>query len=266
MGDIIDFHTHVFPDDLAERAITTLEAEADGVKAHIGGKLSDLVASMDKADIWHSVVCSIATRPKQFEPIMKFSSTIQSKRITALPSIHPSDTDAVKRIRAISEAGFKGIKMHPYYQEFYLDEERMTPIYRALSESGLFLVMHTGYDIAFPPIRYADPERIIKISNRFPNLKLVTTHLGAWKLWDEVRDILIGKPIYMEISFALEYLSKDEARDMIMRHPEGYILFGTDSPWTPQDGTLKKLLSLGLPSEMESGILSGNARRLLGMS
>jgi hypothetical protein len=40
--------------------------------------------------------------------------------------------------------------------------------------------------------------------------------------------MLIGKNIYMEISFALNFLTPKQAREMITSHPPDYILFGTD--------------------------------------
>jgi hypothetical protein len=50
MKGIIDFHTHAFPDELSERVIKMLEDEG-GVKAHLGGNISSLLASMDKCGI-----------------------------------------------------------------------------------------------------------------------------------------------------------------------------------------------------------------------
>lgn len=61
---IIDMHTHAFPDAIADRAITQLCAEGN-VRACLDGRVSSLIASMDTAGIEKSVLCSIATRPRQ---------------------------------------------------------------------------------------------------------------------------------------------------------------------------------------------------------
>lgn len=68
MDKIIDFHTHAFPDKLAERAIKSLEGEGE-IKAHLNGTVSALLSSMDRYGIEKSVVCSIATKPAQFDSI-----------------------------------------------------------------------------------------------------------------------------------------------------------------------------------------------------
>ncbi len=260
---IIDFHTHAFPDELAPRAMKILLAEAPGIKAYLDGTMSALLDSMEKNCIEKSVVCCIATSPEQFDSIFKWCKEVRSDKTVLFPSIHPQDPKWSQRLSMIKAEGFKGIKFHPFYQDFYADEEQLFNIYEMLCQEELLLVMHTGFDIAFPRIRRADPERLLKIKQKFPGLKLVTTHLGAWQQWDEVWELLIGQEIYMEISFALEYLDTETARRMIMSHPEDHILFGTDSPWTDQKETYLMLKKLQLPEEKMQAILSGNALRLL---
>ncbi len=260
---VIDFHTHAFPDGLAERAIKTLEGEAFGVKAHLNGKISDLLASMDKAGIEKSVVCNIATKPSQFDPILTWCKEIRSDRIIPFPSLHPEDENIEEKIDLIKKEGFKGIKLHPFYQKFYADEERLFSIYEKTQAENLMLVMHTGYDIAFPEERRADPAKLMKIRRKFPKLKLITTHLGAWKQWKEVEELMLGSKVYMEISFSLQYLREDFAKQLIMSHPPDHLLFGTDSPWADQKESLDLLKKLRIPQYILDKILYENAESLL---
>jgi predicted TIM-barrel fold metal-dependent hydrolase len=256
------FHTHAFPDRIAEKAIPLLEQEAD-VKAFLDGRLQSLLESMDNAGIQRSVVCSIATKPSQFYPILEWSKEITSDRIIPLPSIHPADDDLKDKVRIIHEYGFKGIKLHPYYQEFKIDEERLFPVYEGLQEYGLFLVCHTGFDIAFPWDRIADPVRIAAIIKRFPQFKFITTHFGAWQDWDEVEKYLLGKNIYMEISYTFGCLERKRIKHFFLTHPSDYILFGTDSPWGDQKQSLDTFYSYKLEKEWEEKILYRNAQELL---
>jgi hypothetical protein len=261
MKGIIDFHTHAFPDDLSGRVIKMLEDEG-GIKAHLDGRISSLLSSMDACGIEKSVICNIATKPSQFDSILQFCKAVISERIIPFPSFHPYDPAFKEKIDTIKHEGFKGIKFHPYYQNFTIDEERLFPVYKKISDENLILVMHTGFDFAFPLIKIADPEKISTILEKFPSLKMVTTHLGAWKHWDEVERFLLGKQIYMEISFSLEFMD-DTVKKIISHHPPEYILFGTDSPWTEQQKTLSLLKGLRLGEEKEKLILRENALRLL---
>jgi predicted TIM-barrel fold metal-dependent hydrolase len=263
MTGIIDFHTHAFPDELAATAVPYLEKEGN-VKAFLNGTVADLLRSMDRAGIAKSVICSIATRPKQFRSILEWSKSIRSDRIIPLPSVHPSAVDVAEQIKIINEEGFIGIKLHPYYQDFFIDDDKLSVLYKALIEHNLFVVMHTGFDIAFPRLDLCSPIRILNIIDRFPELKLVTTHLGAWDDWEQVRQLLIGKPVFMEISYALDFLDPQTAREMILNHPPEYILFGSDSPWSDQKNTLELLRNLNLEPRLIKKITRYNAELLLG--
>lgn len=266
MRGIIDFHTHAFPDALAGRAVQLLLEEGRkkyDVTAYLDGKASSLLSSMDRNGIEKSVICSIATKPSQFDPIMAWSRQVMSDRIIPFPSLHPDAGDAEAQVRRIRAEGFRGVKFHPYYQDFDIDEERLFPIYRQLEREGLIVVMHTGFDLAFERVRKADPVRIVNVLDRFPGLKFVTTHLGSWEDWEEVERHLSGKRIYMEMSYSLDCMPKETARRIIMNHPKDHVLFGSDSPWADQGQAISLLRGLELGEEMETRILRDNALKLL---
>jgi predicted TIM-barrel fold metal-dependent hydrolase len=259
---IIDFHTHAFPDQVAEKAVPFLEQEAE-VKAFLDGKISSLLGSMDRAGIEKAVICSIATKPTQFMPILEWSKQIASERIIPFASVHPEDEDMPGKVKTIHDWGFKGIKMHPYYQKFIINEKCMFPFYEAIAAYGLILLCHTGFDIAYPHDRIVDPEKIAEVVEKFPQMKLVTSHFGAWMDWEEVEKYLLGKEIYMEISYSLGMLSDDKARYFFKTHPADYLLFGSDSPWDDQAKAIAYLRSFKLGQELEEKILFKNAARLL---
>lgn len=263
---IVDIHTHAFPDSLAERAMAALTAEVeDGIEARGDGTVGGLVASMDRAGVAVSVLACIATRPAQYERILDWCRQIASPRVIPFPSVHPADPEAAARIDVIAEAGFKGIKLHPYYQEFVIDEERLFPVYERLQANGLVLLCHTGFDIAYPRDRIADPEKVARVVACFPDLKFLCSHLGAWEDWDEVRHHLLGRPIRMDLSFSLDYLDGQAARELLLEHPADCLFFGSDWPWDDQERALNAVRALDLPADRLEALLGGNARRLLNL-
>lgn len=264
MSQIIDFHAHAFPDPVAAAAVPAL-AEKGNVIPCLDGRIDTLLAAMDQADIEKSVLCSIATRPGQFESILNWSQAIRSERIVPFPSFHPESPAALAQIRTIAAEGFRGIKMHPYYQNFQIDEERLFPFYEAMSAAGLVLVMHTGFDIGFPRDRIAGPDRIARVLDRFPELKFVATHLGAWEMWEEVEELLTGRRVYMDISFSLQFLTPEKARAMLLSHPADRVLFGSDSPWACQEEVVRLVKRLELGPEREQRLFQANALELLGL-
>lgn len=262
----IDIHTHAFPDSIAKRAIASLEAGSEW-KALGEGTVSALLKSMDKADVDLSVLCTIATKPDQVEGIVKWCKQIRDERIEPLPSVHPKTPEAARWVRRFAGEGFVGIKLHPMYQDFAADEARMDEIYGAAAEAGLFVECHCGRDIAYPPDDdRATPQRFRNIIDRFPALTLVCTHMGGWRMWDEVEACLLGANIYIETSFSLAQLGPQRAASMIRRHGAGKVLFGTDWPWSDQAGELEIVRGMGLSKNELAGLLWGNAGRLLKFS
>jgi len=259
----IDFHAHAFPDSLSGRAVSRIR-ELSGIQAVLDGRVSTLVDSMDAAGIRTSVLLSIATKPSQFESIFEWSKGISSDRIVPFPSVHPADPDAVHKVRICREEGFKGMKFHPYYQDFELDSERMFPIYEALEKEGLICICHTGFDHAFPFTRTADPPRIVKVVRKFPGLTFVATHLGAWRDWDTVAEHLPKERLFVDIAYSLEFLPPEKARGLILSFRPDRLLFGSDSPWGGQANVLGLLSGLSLEEGLSRAILHDNARKLLG--
>jgi predicted TIM-barrel fold metal-dependent hydrolase len=259
---IIDFHTHAFSDEIADKAIAKLQKD-NKVKAVLDGTLNSLLKLMDKCGIIKSIICNIATKPEQFNPILNWSKKIRSDRIIPFPSVHPFDKEIKEHIKIIKKEGFLGIKMHPFYQSFSIDDEQLFKIYEALVENNLFIVMHCGYDISFPMWDIASPQRIIKVLNKFPELKFITTHLGAWKQWEEVESLIIGKEIYMETSFSFGWYPNEKIKEFLLKHPSDFILFGTDSPWADQCKEIENLKNLNLPESLLYKIFYQNAERLL---
>ncbi|MFC1827905.1 amidohydrolase family protein, partial [Thermodesulfobacteriota bacterium] len=101
------------------------------------------------------------------------------------------------------------------------------------------------------------------VLTRFPDLKMVTTHLGAWQQWAEVEEMLAGRKIYMDVSYTLDQIDTQTARRIILKHPKEYILFGTDSPWSGPQETYKHLKALKLGDEREELIIRKNGLALL---
>jgi len=258
----VDFHAHAFPDGLAPRALSRIEG-LSGIISVLDGSISALLASMDAAGIEQSVILSIATRPAQYASILAWSKKVVSNRIIPFPSVSPADPQAAENVRVAAEEGFRGLKFHPYYQDFDLDDEEMDPVYAAMEERGLICICHTGFDHAYPFVRRADPSRVRNVLQRFPRLAFVATHLGAWRDWERAEKELPGANLWIDTSYSLEFMSPEDARRLILCFPSDRVLFGSDSPWADQGRSLALLKSLSLGASREEAITSANARALL---
>ena len=264
-GMLIDFHTHCFADSIYEKAISALTELSGGYKPHHDGSLSGLLKSMDEAGVDISVAHSIATKEKQTTIINDWVISIQSERIVPFGTIHPDFAEWEQEIERLKKAGVKGIKFHPDYQGFFVDDKRMYPIYEKTAEEGLIALFHAGQDIAFPDVVRNTPERFKKVLNDIPELCAVGAHMGGHLMFDEVSEHLAGKDFYIDTSFAHYVLGDEAFTSLIRKHGSEHVLFGSDSPWDDAGELSKTIDRLDLTTKEKEQIFYKNAQRLLGI-
>ncbi len=267
MAKIIDVHTHAFPDDVAARAVERLEAVCP-ITTVAEATVSSLLKSMDAAGVDVSVICAIATKPEQNEGILSWCDAIRCDRIEPFPSLHPKTARAGEWIERIVAEGFRGIKLHAMYQDFVVDDAAMDEIYAAAEALGLVIQFHAGRDFGFPmDDDRASPARMARLAQRFGRLKMICSHMGGWRMWDESEEHLVSKAdVYLETSFSLADLGPARAAEMIRRHGAGRVLFGTDWPWARQAEDVERLAGLPLEETEIEQIAWSNAAKLLGLS
>ncbi len=263
---LIDFHTHAFADSLAPRAIASLSAASGGQIPRTDGTTAGLIRRMDETGVSHSVMLNIATKPKQQTRINDWAKEISSDRITAFGSVHPDAPDVFDELERIKELGLKGVKLHPEYQNFEVDEPRMLPIYKKIASLGLITVFHAGQDIGFMPPAKASPEKLVRALPAFDGAPVVAAHFGGYIMWDDVLDQLCGLPIYFDTSFCFARIQLPLAQAIIEKHTPEKILFGTDLPWSDAAAERRLIDSFDLSASDKEKIFFRNAARLLQMN
>jgi len=261
---IIDFHTHIFPDSLAERAIATLRAHAPESRAFTNGTLDGLRKSMQQSGIAASVLLPIATKPSQVATINKSCKALFAEDMVPFGTLHPDLEDFPAEITYLVSINVRGIKLHPEYQDFYISDKRHYPMYDALSDAGLVVVFHAGKDPGPFSCDHALPGAFAKLVREFPRLKIVASHMGGWKLWNDVEDQLLGLSLFFDCSAVKEFMTREEFVHMSRRHGTERILFGTDSPWFEQASYVSWIQSLDLTDNEKEQIFYKNAEALLG--
>lgn len=261
---IIDIHTHCFDDAIAKKAIAVLTKKG-GIPAYTDGTVSDLIRSMDESHTDISIIQPIATKPKQTEVINRWAVSIQDKRIIPFGTIHPEYPDWKKEIRYLASCGIKGIKFHPDYQEFFVDDPKLFPIYEEVFSNNMIALFHAGIDIGLPEPCHCTPKGLRNVLRTFKGASIIAAHMGGYNLWNEVEKYLVGEDIYFDTSYTSHVLDSVFMINMINNHGTDKILFGTDSPWGNQRREVEFIKSLPLRDEEKDRILGKNAIKALGL-
>jgi len=263
LRDIIDIHTHAFPDALASRVIGPM-AEAAGVPAAHAGTIASLKDSMRRAGIGLSVLMPVATKADQVSSVNRWAIERDAEDgLMSFGALHPLQDDLAGEVERLAAAGIKGVKFHPDYQQFRPDDPIMSPAYEAMAERGMIVLFHCGKDLSVPPPVMGTPERILAVHERFPALEIVAAHFGGYEMWDEVEQTLLGRDVWLDTSYTVGRLPDEKLVEMIRAHGVGRVLFGTDTPWDDQAHEVAAFERLPLDEPERAAIFAGNARRLL---
>ena len=262
---VIDFHTHTFPDSIAEQAVAHL-SKVGHATAFIDAKRDTLLRSMRDNQIDISVVLPVATAPKQVKGINRLSAELNGREgLFYAGAVHPDCDDIEETLDFIKASGLFGIKLHPDYQGVHFDDPRYLRIMEAAARRGLFIVTHAGVDIAYRDHVHCTPDMVLRVLDTLGGVidnKLILAHMGGYELPDEVLEKLCGKPVLMDTAAVLD-LYPDRCAEIILRHGAERVLFATDSPWRSQRQYVDILRSLPLTDAQRESILHGNAERIL---
>ncbi len=261
---MIDFHTHAFPTSLAEKAMSVLLESIDNLYTPVtDGTLAGLLRNMNEWNIDISVVLPVVTKESQARKTNIWAKEICSEKIICFGGIYPHSENCFEEIDFIAESGLKGIKFHPEYQDFILDDKKMLKIYDYALSKGLILVFHAGFDPAFPEPFRSSPERFANVLDAMKGGSIVAAHYGGHAQWDDVERYLVGRNIYLDTSMGFDYYSREQFLRIARNHGFDKILFASDSPWSNAKTEIEHIKSLGLSKNEMDLIFYKNAKKLL---
>ena len=211
------------------------------------------------------------TKATQFDSVTKFAISVnerfksQDKKLISFGGIHPECEDIDGKMRYLKEMGFKGVKIHPDYQNTYIDDAGYVQILKSAKKYDLIVVTHSGVDDAYldQPVK-CTPDRVLNLINEVNHDKFVLGHYGAHKMWGEVYDKLAGKNVYFDTAYTLHEIAEGDFKAILNKHGADKVLFATDCPWRDIKDDFNIIKSFNLGAEIEEKIFYKNALKLLG--
>lgn len=259
---IYDMHTHIFPQKIAEKAVSSIGGFY-GIPMVKKGYSEDLIESASEIGVEKCLVCSTATTPLQVTAINSFvaGETERHPEFIGFGTMHPGYSDIAGEVDRIVDIGLSGIKLHPDFQKFAIDDREAYPIYEA-AEGRLPILFHTG-DKRYS---YSNPERVLRILKDFPKLTCICAHLGGYSEWDRVVALkgYLGHPnIYFDTSSAIRFIDPKDSVRIIRAHGVSHVFWGTDYPMQKHTAELEDFMKLELTDEERHMIFRDNAVKFL---
>ena len=249
MQKVINSHCHVYPSKIAAKAVMGIRDFYD-LHMSLNGTVDDLIEDGNKVGVVHYLIHSVATTPKQVQSINEFISFEVSNHpglFTGFGTLHPDSEDIEGDLDHIIELGLKGVKVHPDFQQFALNEERAFKMGEAINERGLPIMIHCG-------------------DEEFPDLTVIGAHFAGWSMWEKATEELAGTPnLIVDCSSSLYALSPETARDLIHAYGADRVLWASDFPMWESVSEMEMFNKIDLTDEERNMILYENAAKLLGL-
>jgi len=259
---IIDFHNHIWPDNIAPKAlggnIPDMEIFGDGTQ-------KGLLKAQNEAGIDLSVCLAVANTAAQLASANKFVGELDRKHFIPFGTIHPTVTPE-ENLQHLRNNDIKGVKLHPVFQGFRLDDKALFDTLAAL-EDEFCVITHVG-DGGGSDGTACTPKMVATISKIFPKLNLIACHFGGYHRLDQAAAAFAEVPLIVDTSWppSLSTLDPEVVRKTIYRHGVERVVFASDWPTASPANEVKAIRALGLKEEEENLILGGNAMRILNLN
>ncbi len=259
---IIDTHCHIYPDAIAHKAAQSI-GDFYSIPMRLSGTLSELLERGGEAGISRFLVNSAAVTPSRVVGVNDYLLRVIAEgddRLIGFGTMHPDYEDIPAELERIKAGGLLGVKLHPDFQKFCLDDDRTLAMFREMAALGLPALVHTG-DSRYP---YSEPARMARALDMVPELKVICAHLGGWSVWEDAWHALAGRPnVWVDTSSSLYAITPEKAAEVIRRYGAEHVFFGTDYPMWAPDEELARFMAVPLTEEERELILHKNFEAFL---
>lgn len=264
---ICDAHIHLFPDRLMEAILQWFVTH--GWTMPYRQPVEDLLSYLENIGVTSAFVLGYVHKRDMAAGINLWLKDLCTKYSWLHPfaALHQEDLELESILsQALDDWNFPGIKIHTFVQKVAVNDERLWPMYRMLTERRKGLILHlSGMPIESP---YARVEPLCEVLRFFPHLKVTIAHMGLPRDFSLAVKLAANYPnVYLDTAFIFgnpRFPIQDEWLKAIDQYPTKFI-FGTDFPvmdYSPINA-IQALKQLPLNEEVKALLLWDNAMKFL---
>ena len=260
--EIIDAHAHIYPAKIAQKATDTIGVFYDIKMEMPAGNADKLIEDGSRVGISRYVVHSVATTAHQVRSINEF---IKQEKEThpefiGFITLHQdlTEEEVKTEIDWAKENGFKGIKLHPDFQKFNIDDENAEKFYK-LASNRLPILLHMGDD----RYEYSKPYKLVKMAKKYPDTTFIAAHFGGYRCWDDAVLYKGLNNVYFDTCSSLPFITPQKAKEIIDMLGVDKFFFATDFPMWDAKNELERFNKIPLTDIEREMIFSANIKKLL---
>ena len=260
--EIKDAHAHIYPAKIAQKATDTIGVFYDIKMEMPEGTADKLIEDGSRVGISRYVVHSVATTAHQVRSINEF---IKQEKEThpefiGFITLHQdlTEEEVKTEIDWAKENGFKGIKLHPDFQKFNIDDENAEKFYK-LASNRLPILLHMGDD----RYEYSKPYKLVKMAKKYPDTTFIAAHFGGYRCWDDAVLYKGLNNVYFDTCSSLPFITPQKAKEIIDMLGVDKFFFATDFPMWDAKNELERFNKIPLTDIEREMIFSANIKKLL---
>jgi predicted TIM-barrel fold metal-dependent hydrolase len=223
----------------------------------------ECIRAMDAAGVDSAAVMTFTDlpglNPRGLELIAEACADFPG-RLHGFLRLNPSHLEESKRLltRAVTELGFRGLKLHPVSTLQHPGGEATIDLVRHAGSLGVPTLFHCGDEPLSTPLSVA------QTAAACPDSVIVLGHMGGYFHVDEAIDVAERYPNVVLETSAMPY--PDKIRTAVQRIGAERVVFGSDGPVSSPLLERHKVVISSLGEESAGLVLGGNAERLLGLA
>ncbi len=264
---IIDFHVHLFPDELFD-AIWKFFSREYGLPIVHQLYARDCIEYLRNRNVGTVVYSNYAHKEGVAEGLNEWNIRLldDTVDIYCFAAFHPGDREALGMAeRVLAHPKVLGYKLHFLVQKIYPHDERLFPLYEMVMDQGKRLLLHVGTG----PIgnEYVGIAHLRKVLERYPGLQLNIAHMGAFEFQDFF-DLLEDHPgIFLDTSYCFlpDRFRMYRMGNIVLEGLKDRLLYGSDFPnlFHHRSEELKALSEMALSQDFYESVFRKNALQIL---
>jgi len=264
---MIDFHVHLFPDNIFDAIWRTLNKQY-GIIILYKYYYRQCIEYLATHDVQYIVYSNYAHKKGMAQWLNNWNKSILSEfeSIYCFAAYHPDDENAlIYAEEMLSIQRVTGIKLHYMVQQLYPDDERLYPLYEMVINKEKRLLLHVGNG----PVgnEFVGIKRFSKLMKRYPNLPANIAHMGGLEYGEFLLLLDVYPNLYLDTSFTF-WPQAPWCFDLDASLLEKYsdrIVYGSDFPniFLPREDEINYLHKLNLSDDFYKKIFWENGIKLL---
>lgn len=274
LGEIVDAHVHLFPPRVFDAVHRWFERHAWSVRYRFHSE--QVLEFLHARGVRRCVALHYSHAPGMARILNRYVHEVARAHrdvVVPLGTVLPGESEAVDVVHeALHTLDLAGLKLHCHVQKFAPDHPSLDPIWAACEAAGKPVLVHAGREPRSPAYgvdthAICAVDRVARVLERYPRLRLVVPHLGADEIPAYVALMEQHENLWLDTTMAVAGFFPGWGWEDVVRRVGDRLIYGTDFPNIPYawDRELRRLSALGLPPGTAERLFGGNARRVFGL-